>query len=166
MIDKEIAKKKQHYPEGLSTIVAESPMSTPRGQDEYSDRVPTLRAFREPIMSSTQKSSDIRRELEEFMPLEPDSSPRSSMQDPSPRTKSGSRVGFKEKPEFNDEDLQKHSPNIASSSAVGDRQYMESYKKLNSADRKKELLKQREILLKEQEKLRKILGRARKSIEI
>ncbi|KAK3095534.1 hypothetical protein FSP39_015824 [Pinctada imbricata] len=166
LIDREIAKKKHYDTDIPSTIMVESACSTPRGQVGYHEKVPTLKVFREPVMSSTQKSADIGRELdlEEFMPVEQDSSPRSTIPDPSPRGKSGSRVGFKEKLEFNDDDLQKHSPSLNSGSVVGDRQYMEKYKKLNSAERKKELLRQRELLLKEQDKLKKILVEQEKAL--
>ncbi|XP_061195006.1 protein hinderin-like isoform X1 [Saccostrea echinata] len=177
MIDKEIAKRKQNEDGGLSTIVAsESSTTTPPrhqgGRIDYSDRIPVIQAFREPVMSSTQKSADIRAYVEEdsprdeFQRLEPDMSPRSSrasfpsgspkgQRSSSPISQSGksNKVGFKEKLTVDNDELQKHSPQLGS----GNKEFLQKYKKLSSTERKHELLKQREALLEEQKRLRKVL---------
>nr|XP_022306436.1 uncharacterized protein LOC111112874 isoform X2 [Crassostrea virginica] len=190
MIDKEIAQRKQtEDPGGLSTIMAsESSTTTPPrhrgggGRVDYCDRIPVIKAFRDPVMSSTQKSNDIRAYVDtdddkdsprdEFRRLEPDTSPRSSrasfptsspkgQRSSSPvgqQGKGNNKVGFKDKLTVDNDELQKHSPQSGNgANGVGNREFQQRYKKLSSTERKQELLRQRETLLEEQNRLRKIL---------
>lgn len=184
MIDKEIAKRRQTEDGGLSTIVAsESSTTTPPrhgggGRVEYSDRIPVIQAFRDPIMSSTQKSTDIRVYMDEDSPrgefhcLEPDASPRSSrasFPSNSPRgqrslspigqqARGNNKVGFKEKLAVGHDELQKHSPQLErDKEGPGNKEFQQKYKKLTPTERKQELLRQRETLLEEQNRLRRIL---------
>ena len=62
-----------------------------------------------------------------------------------------------------DENLQ-YSPNLHQSQ-IGDREYMKYYKKLRPAERKRELLKQREKLLEEQNRLQEILHDQEKQLK-
>lgn len=167
-IDKEIANQRSAV-EGdtLSSIggqsgISEGPLSDmapPRGR--YPDRLPLV--LRNPIMSSTQKSSDIKVFNSEgsFHYLQPDPSPRSSRTSnelmPGSDNKEGqrSKVGFKDKLEDHYDKL--HSPNLDPSGVFGDKSYMSYYKKLSQTDRKRELLRQREKLLDEQRRLKSIL---------
>uniref|UniRef100_K1RVH2 Uncharacterized protein n=1 Tax=Magallana gigas TaxID=29159 RepID=K1RVH2_MAGGI len=184
MIDKEIAKRRHTEDGGLSTIVAsESSTTTPPrhgggGRVEYSDRIPVIQAFRDPIMSSTQKSTDIRAYMDEDSPrgefhcLEPDASPRSSrasFPSNSPRgqrssspigqqTRGNNKVGFKEKLAVGHDELPKHSPQLErAKEGPGNKEFQQKYKKLTPTERKQELLRQRETLLEEQNRLRRIL---------
>lgn len=184
MIDKEIAKRRQTEDGGLSTIVAsESSTTTPPrhgggGRVEYSDRIPVIQAFRDPIMSSTQKSTDIRAYVDEDSPrgefhcLEPDASPRSSrasFPSNSPRgqrssspigqqARGNNKVGFKEKLAVGHDELPKHSPQLErDKEGPGNKEFQQKYKKLTPTERKQELLRQRETLLEEQNRLRRIL---------
>lgn len=184
MIDKEIAKRRLTEDGGLSTIVAsESSTTTPPrhgggGRVEYSDRIPVIQAFRDPIMSSTQKSTDIRAYMDEDSPrgefhcLEPDASPRSSrasFPSNSPRgqrssspigqqARGNNKVGFKEKLAVGHDELQKHSPQLErDKEGPGNKEFQQKYKKLTPTERKQELLRQRETLLEEQNRLRRIL---------
>lgn len=186
MIDKEIAKRRQTEDGGLSTIVAsESSTTTPPrrgrgvgGRVDYSDRIPVIQAFRDPIMSSTQKSTDIRAYVDEDSPrgefqcLEPDASPRSSrasFPSNSPRgqrssspigqqARGNNKVGFKEKLAVGHDELEKHSPQLEKDKeGPGNKEFQQKYKKLTPTERKQELLRQRETLLEEQNRLRRIL---------
>lgn len=182
MIDKEIAKQKQTEDGCLSTIVSsETSTTTPPRHKEgviaYSDRIPIMQAFREPVMSSTQKSADIKAYVDEdsprdeFQRLEPDPSPRSSrtsfpcsspkgQRSSSPASQSGksNRVGFKERLTVDNDELEKHSPQLGSTSdRNGSKEFLQKYRKLTPTERKHELLKQREVLLDEQKRLRMIL---------
>ncbi|XP_056002098.1 protein hinderin-like isoform X3 [Ostrea edulis] len=182
MIDKEIAKQKQTEDGCLSTIVSsETSTTTPPRHKEgviaYNDRIPIMQAFREPVMSSTQKSADIKAYVDEdsprdeFQRLEPDPSPRSSrtsfpcsspkgQRSSSPASQSGksNRVGFKERLTVDNDELEKHSPQLGSTSdRNGSKEFLQKYRKLTPTERKHELLKQREVLLDEQKRLRMIL---------
>ncbi|XP_033725367.1 protein hinderin-like [Pecten maximus] len=169
LIDKAIANQRSGIGEdGLSSIGGQSEvgegsvksLSPPRVHHQ----VPL--ALRNPVMSSTQKSADIKvfnSEEGSFHSLQPDPSPRSSRisNEFVPGIEYNrdllqkSKVGFKEKLE---EDFDKlHSPNVNPSGVFGDKTYMSYYKKLSQTDRKRELLRQREKLLDEQRRLKDIL---------
>lgn len=159
MIDKEIALHRSY--DGPSTIL---PDHSNYQREPLKPSLP--RNFREPIMSSTQKSVDINPyvvDSQDLIPLVPDMSPRSSGQGSRSQTPraaktdfqgKSNKVGFKDKLE-SDENLQ-YSPNLQQSQ-IGDREYMKYYKRLRPSDRKRELLKQREKLLEEQNRLQQIL---------
>lgn len=169
LIDKAIANQRSGVGEdGLSSINGQSEVGSVKGQTpprlHLPNQVPL--ALRNPVMSSTQKSADIKvfnSEEGSFHSLQPDPSPRSSrmsnelvLDNENNRDFSQkSKVGFKEKLE---EDFDKvHSPNINPSGVFGDKSYMSYYKKLSQTDRKRELLRQREKLLDEQRRLKDIL---------
>ncbi|OWF53304.1 protein hinderin-like [Mizuhopecten yessoensis] len=167
-IDKAIAHQRSGVDEdGLSSIGGQSEIGSVKGQTQprshHSNPVPL--ALRNPVMSSTQKSADIKvfnSEEGSFHSLQPDPSPRSSRISneflPANENKDlfqKSKVGFKEKLE---EDFDKmHSPNSNPSGVFGDKTYMSYYKKLSQTDRKRELLRQREKLLDEQRRLKNVL---------
>ncbi|XP_060066036.1 protein hinderin-like [Ylistrum balloti] len=170
LIDKAIANQRSGMGEdGLSSIGGQSEvgegsvkaLTPPRGH--HPSLVPL--ALREPVMSSTQKSADIKvfnSEEGSFHSLQPDPSPRSSrisnefvLANENKDMLQKSKVGFKEKLE---EDFDKlHSPTVNPPGVFGDKSYMSYYKKLSQTDRKRELLRQREKLLDEQQRLKDIL---------
>ncbi|KAL5020443.1 hypothetical protein ScPMuIL_003335 [Solemya velum] len=130
-----------------------------------------INRFREPVMSSTQKSSDIM----SFIPQDANSeilrmddrcdSPLSSVREQSPRgyeqdeKQLRGRVIFKEGLEMDNNIAEKHSPNLhkGMSGVYGDQEFMNYYRKLSPNARRRELLKQRERLLDEQNRLRQVL---------
>lgn len=171
-IDREIAfQKSGELKDVPSFITAEESrddfINSHQNKMHYNEKVPVLGPFRDPIMSSTQKSTEIHKHIpndDEFQPLIPAQSPRSSRlsnQDPTPRFQTPpepGRVGFKKDLELPENEVKMHSPNLPGmESLFGDKDYMEYYRKLNSNQRKRELLKQRENLLLEQERLKDIL---------
>lgn len=115
----------------------------------------------EPVASSTHKSLEIRAQMSNN--LDPDS-PRSSLRGSSVRGHSPveidkqikGHVAFSERTETN-EGAKQHSPNLRKGEIFKNPEYVNYYKQLTSSGRKKELLKQRQLLLDEQERLRIIL---------
>ncbi|XP_046549288.1 uncharacterized protein LOC124259223 [Haliotis rubra] len=134
-----------------------------------------LGPLREPIMSSTQKSSQIYEEMsfnslptiasDNYQPLPIDDSPRTTFaasghngfHDNQPDNRIRNRVGFIDHPEDLDS-ARVHSPVLElEKNVAGDREFMEYYKKLTPAERKRELLRQRAALLEEQIRLKHVL---------
>ncbi|XP_067653605.1 uncharacterized protein [Haliotis asinina] len=134
-----------------------------------------LGPLREPIMSSTQKSSQIYEEMsfnslptiasDNYQPLPIDNSPRTTFagsghngfHDNQLDTRNRNRVGFIDHPEDLDS-ARVHSPVLeVENNVAGDREFMEYYKKLTPAERKRELLRQRAKLLEEQIRLKHVL---------
>lgn len=178
LIDQEIAHQKGvNDKDGLSSIADDASdigghTRHPLTRAPYLNKVPTLRAFREPVMSSTQKSFDVNvmSQSHDGSFKELPKSPRSSMEF-TPRylhlqqkghghTDKGSKVGFKENTEMGYDDAKLFSPTVqdgGTAGVFGDKSYMNYYKKLSQTDRKRELLRQRENLLDEQKRLKTVL---------
>ncbi|XP_048236825.1 uncharacterized protein LOC124151633 [Haliotis rufescens] len=153
--------------------VANLPNGRPRNGKKSSRKM--LGPLREPIMSSTQKSSQIFDEMsfnslptiasENYQPLPLDDSPRTTFalsghngfHDNQPDNRNRNRVGFVDHPEDLDS-ARVHSPVLeVEKNVAGDREFMEYYKKLTPAERKRELLRQRAALLEEQIRLKHVL---------
>ena len=183
-IDREIAKERSVSHErstsrerSLSQGSAGSRSRSPsegRPRFAYPDKISSLGPLHDPIASSTHKSIDIRAQMTNNG--DPESSRLSILSrgqgqakghemGMSPVTKQNSKVVFSEKDEYNDSN-EKHSPNSKSSAQLfNDPDYAQFYKKLSPDGRKRELLKQRQGLLDEQERLKHILDKQEQQLK-
>ncbi|KAL3885475.1 hypothetical protein ACJMK2_025531 [Sinanodonta woodiana] len=168
IIDKEIALHRQiemRNSQGVSPSISPRLNHVPHqdGRPKFTNRdeIPSLGPLREPIMSSTHKSAELREHLSHdsgnavFEALIPDQSPRSSIVAPLnfyQTEKLRSHVAFAEKL-LEDENLQHHSPNLEKRIT----KESDHYKNMSPSTRRKELLVQRQALLEEQRRLKDIL---------
>ncbi|XP_052787521.1 protein hinderin-like isoform X2 [Mya arenaria] len=143
----------------------------------YPEKLISLGPLHEPIASSTHKSMEIKAQMSNNFDLE---SVRSSIQGQGQRyeskgnksadchaqnDKQNSKVVFSGKDEYDDEG-EIHSPNLkATSKLFNDPEYAVYYKKLSPGGRKRELLKQRQALLMEQENLKGILEKQERQLK-
>ncbi|KAL4216391.1 hypothetical protein ACF0H5_024117 [Mactra antiquata] len=182
MIDKEIARERSRsrsLSQGSQRSMSRS-LSPSEGRPKfaYPQKINGMGPLREPLASSTQKSIEVTsqygnetlrsklsaighckgqsqghfvdndRNRNDHVTIE------SNFED-SERMKS--KVAFNDEEQYSD-GAQVHSPNLKSASQMfNDPAYASYYKKLSPGGRKRELLKQRQALLDEQERLRKIL---------
>lgn len=176
LIDKEIARERSRSRErslsqGSGSSRSRSP-SEGRPRFAYPDKVLSLGPLHDPIASSTHKSMEIKAHMSNNGDLD---SPRSSVRGQgqnrvrgdraSPSNKQNSKVVFSNKNEYNDES-EKHSPSFKSSSQLfNDPEYAQFYKKLSPEGRKRELLKQRQALLDEQQRLKEILDKQERQLK-
>ena len=133
----------------------------------------------EPLASSTQKSMEIRALNHENESIRSRSSMKNQdlgskghqyskiCRDHSPASSDSAknRVVFNGRDEY-DVDAEKHSPNNKSpAKEFNDPEYAKYYKKLSPGGRKRELLKQRQALLDEQERLRLVLEKQERQLQ-
>lgn len=182
LIDREIARERSRsrersFSQGSKSESAGSRSRSPsagRPKFAYPERVINLGPLHDPIASSTHKSMEIKAQMSNNGDLD---SPRSSLVAPSKgkgqgykitgngASKQNSKVMFSEKDQYNDVS-QKHSPNVKSTSQLfNDPDYAQYYKKLSPDGRKRELLKQRQALLDEQQRLRLILDKQEQQLK-
>ena len=164
LIDKEIARERSLSRSSRGSLGSRSRSVSPgngRPKFAYPDNLAGIGPLHEPVASSTHKSLEIRAQMSNN--LDPDS-PRSSLRGSSIRGQSPvelekhskGHVAFNDRTETNEE-AELYSPNIGKSRNIKDPEYAGYYKNLTSSGRKKELLKQRQVLLDEQERLRVVL---------
>ncbi|XP_064595900.1 uncharacterized protein LOC135462606 [Liolophura sinensis] len=144
----------------------------------------------EPVMSSTQKSSEIIGEMsfkspssaDNYFPLQTDSSfmtrdnlansfrgrHPSSGEVHASKTRQVHRVDFAPEDQYDNDSGPFHSPNVVrrNSDKFADPDFVEYYRKLSSKQRKKELMSQRNALLGEQKRLRQILQEQEEMLKV
>ena len=166
LIDKEIARERSLSRSSRGSLGSRSRSRSLSPNDgrprfSYPQKLGGIGPLHEPVASSTHKSLEIRAQMSNN--LDPDS-PRSSIRGSSVRAQSPfeverqakGHVAFNERTETS-EGAKQHSPNLKKGEIFKDPEYVNYYKQLTSSGRKKELLKQRQVLLDEQERLRLIL---------
>lgn len=184
MIDKEIAKERSLSRDSRTSDLSRSRSASPsegRPRFAYPQKLSGIGPLHEPLASSTQKSMEIR-----ALNFENESQ-RSRLSNKNQQTGSKgyqniksfhkrddssgdsdstkNRVAFNEKNEY-DDDAEKHSPNTKSPAQMfNDPEYAQYYKKLSPGGRKRELLKQRQALLDEQERLRVVLEKQERQLQ-
>ncbi|XP_060560840.1 uncharacterized protein LOC132720677 isoform X2 [Ruditapes philippinarum] len=174
LIDKEIARERSLSRGSRASDYSRSRSVSPsEGRPKFAYPQKLTGPLQEPLASSTQKSMEIRALNYENDSIRSKSSLKNQelgskghqyskggyIRDQSPASSDSAknRVVFNGKDEY-DDDAEKHSPNIKSpTKAFSDPEYGKYYKKLSPGGRKRELLKQRQALLDEQERLRLVL---------
>ncbi|XP_060602104.1 protein hinderin-like isoform X4 [Ruditapes philippinarum] len=174
LIDKEIARERSLSRGSRASDYSRSRSVSPsEGRPKFAYPQKLTGPLQEPLASSTQKSMEIRALNYENDSIRSRSSLKNQelgskghqyskggyIRDQSPASSDSAknRVVFNGKDEY-DDDAEKHSPNIKSpTKAFSDPEYGKYYKKLSPGGRKRELLKQRQALLDEQERLRLVL---------
>ena len=172
LIDKEIARERSLSRSSRGSGNSQSRSVSPldgRPRFSYPPKINGIGPLNEPVASSTHKSMDIK----ENLPDNDLESPRSSLRGSSVRGQSpdgrgqqpAGKVVFSDKmDESNNAKL--HSPNMKNPKMFNDPDYAKYYKKLSPSGRKRELLKQRQSLLDEQERLRVILEKQEKALKL
>ena len=161
LIDKEIARERSLSRSSRGSRSRSVSPGDGRPRFSYPEKLTGIGPLHEPVASSTHKSVEIRAQMSNN--LDPDS-PRSSIRGSSVKGQSPveferqarGHVAFDDRTETS-EGAKLHSPNLRKGEIFKDPEYIEYYKQLTSSGRKKELLKQRQSLLDEQERLRAVL---------
>ncbi|XP_052267572.1 protein hinderin-like isoform X2 [Dreissena polymorpha] len=180
MIDKEIARERSLSRGSQGSSCSRSNRSRSGSPSEgrpkfaYPEKLVSLGPLHDPIASSTHKSVDIKAQISNFDQESVRSLTRGHEYENGGQLKEigqndsgkhGSKVAFTDKDEYNDE-AEMHSPNLKSSSKLfNDPDYAKYYKKLSPGGRKRELLKQRQALLLEQERLREVLEKQERQLK-
>ncbi|XP_053387480.1 uncharacterized protein LOC123541738 isoform X2 [Mercenaria mercenaria] len=176
MIDKEIARERSRSRGSRTSDYSRSRSASPtegRPKFAYPQKLISTGPLHEPLASSTQKSMEIRAlnydnesvrsrtslKTQETRSKGQQYSKSGQVRDYSPASSDSgkNRVAFNGKDEY-DDDAEKHSPNLKNPAKMfSDPDYAKYYKNLSPGGRKRELLKQRQALLDEQERLRQVL---------
>lgn len=182
LIDNEIARERSLSRDSASSRNSRLGSASPSGGQPrfaYPQKLSGIGPLHEPLAHSTQKSMEIHGQICNSYRAE---SPRSIIRDhaitcganceirkcesspASSDNRLNNKVAFKGNTEC-DDNAEKHSPKLKPGQAFNDPDYAQYYKKLSPGGRKRELLKQRQALLDEQDRLKKVLEKQERQLK-